>query len=187
MVKFRLITSFAKFFLYGKATIALIYSAAISVLLLVGCTPTHYVPVEAVRTEYRDKDNAELLGLIKSLTEQVAQKDKQIDSLMQSNRELLILSENGDTLRHDREVIVYRASHREKELEKIVNTQRDSVLMLRQKLESIKADTISVPYPVEKRLTRWQQAKIDYGGEAIVALALIVIVAIAWFINKFRK
>ena len=77
------------------------------------CTTTKYVPVESVRTEYRDKDNTELLDVIKSLTERLHQKERQVDSLMQSHNERLVLNDKGDTLRHDRETIVYRSSHRE--------------------------------------------------------------------------
>lgn len=47
----------------------------------------------------------------------------------------------------------------------------------------IKVDSIPVPYPVEKKLTRWQQVKIDWGGEAIVAM-IVVIFIIIWLIVK---
>lgn len=48
-------------------------------------------------------------------------------------------------------------------------------------------DTIRVPYPVEKRLTPWQQTKIDYGGEAMIALVVVVVAAVVWLIKRFRK
>ena len=47
----------------------------------------------------------------------------------------------------------------------------------------IKMDSIPVPYPVEKKFTRWQQVKIDWGGEAIVAM-IVVIFIIIWLIVK---
>ena len=47
----------------------------------------------------------------------------------------------------------------------------------------IKVDSIPVPYPVEKKLTRWQQVKIDWGGEAII-LAIVVIFIVIWLIFK---
>lgn len=47
----------------------------------------------------------------------------------------------------------------------------------------IKVDSIPVPYPVEKKLTKWQQVKIDYGGEAII-LAIVVIFIVIWLIFK---
>lgn len=54
-------------------------------------------------------------------------------------------------------------------------------------IKVILTDTIRIPYPVEKRLTRWQQAKIDYGGEAIIVLAVVVVAAVVWLIKRFRK
>ena len=47
----------------------------------------------------------------------------------------------------------------------------------------IKVDSIPVPYPVEKKLTRWEQTKIDWGGEAIVMLIIILFI-IVWLIVK---
>lgn len=165
----------------------LIAAIAIAALLLCGCTSTRYVPVESVRTEYVGENNAELLDVIRSLNERLTIKERQTDSLMHSRNERLVLSDKGDTLRHDTELTVYRASHREKELERIVESQRDSIRELTEQLESVKSDTIRVPYPVEKQLTKWQQVKIDYGGEAIMALAAVVIAAVAWLIKEFRK
>lgn len=46
---------------------------------------------------------------------------------------------------------------------------------------------VKVPYPVEKKLTRWQQAKQDVGGMAIGGVAIALCVAVAWLIKKFRK
>ncbi len=154
---------------------------------LFGSCITKYVPVESVRTEYRDKDNTELLDVIKSLTERLHQKERQVDSLMQSHNERLVLNDNGDTLRHDRETIVYRSSHRETELERLLESKNDSLRYLRQKLESIKADTILVPYPVERSLTRWEQTKMDFGGFALGGIAVALCIAVVWLIMKFRK
>jgi hypothetical protein len=39
-------------------------------------------------------------------------------------------------------------------------------------------DSIPVPYPVEKRLTKWQQAKVDWGGWALFVLIVLVVIAI---------
>lgn len=154
---------------------------------LFGSCITKYVPVESVRTEYRDKDNTELLDVIKSLTERLHQKERQVDSLMQSHNERLVLNDKGDTLRHDRETIVYRSSHRETELEKLLEAKNDSIRYLRQKLESIKADSIPVPYPVEKPLSRWEQTKMDLGGFALGGIAVVLCIAVVWLIRKFRR
>ena len=42
----------------------------------------------------------------------------------------------------------------------------------------VKNDSIMVPYPVEKKLSRWQQIKLDYLSE----LALVMLAAIAVYI-----
>lgn len=154
---------------------------------LFGSCITKYVPVESVRTEYRDNDNTELLDVIKTLTERLRQKERQVDSLMQSHSERLVLNDNGDTLRHDRETIVYRSSHRETELEKLLESKNDSIRYLRQKLESIKADSIPVPYPVERPLSRWEQTKMDLGGFALGGIAVVLCIAVVWLIRKFRR
>ena len=42
----------------------------------------------------------------------------------------------------------------------------------------IKIDSVQVPYPVEKQLTRWQQMKIELGGWAfgiVIAFLLLII------------
>lgn len=154
---------------------------------LFGSCITKYVPVESVRTEYHDKDNTELLDVIKSLTERLHQKERQVDSLMQSHNERLVLNDKGDTLRHDRETIVYRSSRRETELEKLLESKNDSIRYFRQKLESIKADSIPVPYPVERSLTRWEQTKMDFGGFALGGVAVVLCIAVVWLIRKIRR
>lgn len=50
-----------------------------------------------------------------------------------------------------------------------------------------KNDTVLVPYPVEKELTRWQQTKLELGGWAfgmVIAFALIII---GWMIYRYRR
>lgn len=156
-------------------------------LLLTGCTTTRTVPVEMVRTEYVGADTTALMQLVSYLREQVRSKERTIDSLMQSYSERLVLNDNGDTLRHDRERIVYRSSYREKELEREL-TRRDSVIKdLRTQLESVKSDSIPVPYPVEKKLTQWQQTKMDFGGFALGGVAVALCIAVVWLIRKFRR
>lgn len=46
---------------------------------------------------------------------------------------------------------------------------------------------ISVPYPVERQLSRWEQMKMDFGGMAIGGIAIAVCIAVIWLIKKFRK
>lgn len=45
-------------------------------------------------------------------------------------------------------------------------------------------DSVQIPYPVEKQLTRWQQMKIELGGWAV---GVIVILSIALMLKLFRN
>lgn len=48
-------------------------------------------------------------------------------------------------------------------------------------------DTIRIPHPVERPLTRWQQAKMDFGGMAIGGTAIALCTALAWLARRFRR
>lgn len=56
--------------------------------------------------------------------------------------------------------------------------------------DSIKTDSIRVPYPVEKKLSRWQGLKMEVGGWAIGVLSVVVFGAIGyiimWLVRKYR-
>ena len=121
-------------------------------LLSEGCSRKVYVPVETIRTEYRDRINTEYI----------------VDSVTDTRFVFI----KGDT------VIDYRDRVRWRERE-----VHDSIYIN-------KTDTISVPYPVEKELTKWQQAKMDVGGIAIVtAIALFIglCISVVWLIKKGRR
>ena len=47
-------------------------------------------------------------------------------------------------------------------------------------------DTIAVPYPVEKPLTRWQQFCLDYGKVTTGATAALILLLAVWLIRKVR-
>jgi len=45
---------------------------------------------------------------------------------------------------------------------------------------------VRVPYPVERRLTRWERVKQDAGGLALGALAVVFVAAAVWLIRRIR-
>lgn len=51
----------------------------------------------------------------------------------------------------------------------------------------IKVDSIQVPYPVEKQLTRWQAIRMELGGWAIGIIILFALIFIGWLICKYSK
>jgi len=58
--------------------------------------------------------------------------------------------------------------------------QRDTIYRSR-------VDSVQVPYPVEKKLTSWQQVCIDYGKLTMGATVLLVIFIIVWIVRRLRK
>jgi len=50
----------------------------------------------------------------------------------------------------------------------------------------IQTDSIRVPYPVEKPLSKWEQAKMDYGGIAIGGTVALVIFVVVWLVKRIR-
>lgn len=167
---------------FGRAAAVIGLAAA-----LCGCAPAKYVPVETVRTEYIEADTAAIYNRLALLFESLRQSESRSDSLIDHTKETVVLKENGDTARHDRERIIYRATAREKELERMVRQQDSVINAIRAQLSSAKIDTIREPYPVEKELTRWQKAKMDFGGMAfgVSGAALIFILTAA--IRKIHK
>lgn len=155
--------------------------------LCASCTRTVYEPVETVRTEYVKADTTGLYESLRSLLDFMSRREASSDSLIDRTKETVVLKENGDTARHDRERMVYVASHREKELEHTVRQQDSTIKSLRLLLESVKSDSIRIPYPVERKLTKWEQTKQDVGGIALGAVGAVVCAAVVWLIRKFRR
>lgn len=51
----------------------------------------------------------------------------------------------------------------------------------------VKTDSIRVPYPVERKLSRWEQVKMDYGAVSIGVSLAAVIAAVVWLIIWIRR
>lgn len=169
------------------ATIAITIALLIvSILLSVGCTRKVYIPVETVHTEYRDADTTAIFDRLLKVFESKRERESKSDSLVDRTKETVVLNVQGDTVMLTRTQYVYVSSNREKELEVENKTLRDSVSVLNTRLESIKTDSIQVPYPVERELSRWEQTKMDFGGMAIGGLVIAVCFAVVWLVKRFK-
>lgn len=120
-----------------------------AIFLLCSCARTTYVPVETVRTEYRDHEVERLVA----------------DTV----RDTRFVWVKGDTV----------VDVREREHLRLIEVH-DTCFIER-------TDSIPVPYPVERKLTRWQQLKIDLGGLALGALAVITGIGLIWLIQRFKR
>ena len=56
--------------------------------------------------------------------------------------------------------------------------------------DSIKIDSVRVPYPVERKLNKWESLKMEVGGWAIGGLSVVVIALIAyivtWLVRRYK-
>ena len=52
---------------------------------------------------------------------------------------------------------------------------------------SVRVDTLAVPYPVEKRLTRWEQFRLDVGGYALFAVVAVILIVVGYMVYKLKK
>lgn len=59
--------------------------------------------------------------------------------------------------------------------------------LLRDTIYRSRVDSVQVPYPVEKQLTKWQQVCIDYGKLTMGATVLLVVFLIVWIVRRLRK
>lgn len=79
------------------------------------------------------------------------------------------IREKGDTVREYRWRYVYRD-----------RAVHDTVFVDRM-------DSVQVPYPVERQLTRWERWKMKAGGWCMMLMAVFVPVLLVWMAVRFRR
>lgn len=56
--------------------------------------------------------------------------------------------------------------------------------------DSIKTDSVRVPYPIERKLNKWESLKMEVGGWAIGGMSVVLLVvigcAVLWLVRKYR-
>lgn len=124
----------------------------LSVVLLVGCTTTRYVPVPSVSVDsvYVDRFHRDSVYLHDSVF--VNQYSK------------------GDTVFVDKVVTKYKYKDR---------WRYDTVAVVR-------ADSVQVPYPVEKDLGWWEKTRL-YSFPVLVAMVAVLAFIVVWLVKKLRK
>lgn len=51
----------------------------------------------------------------------------------------------------------------------------------------IKVDSVQVPYPVEKQLSRWQSLKMELGGWAFGIIIVFALIIVGWLVYRMRR
>ena len=130
--------------------LSLLIGAVITALC--SCTRKVYVPTETVRTEYKDR-------VVENL---------RVDTAFM--RDSVAVYVNGDTVR----------------ITKFRDRWRTRIIERHDTVNVAKVDSVAVPvevpkpYPVERKLTKWERTKMDAGGIAIGILGVAALCGLAW-------
>lgn len=163
--------------LKGCCWLFIVMLAAIALgALLSSCRCIRYVPIEKIKTEYvyvNQKDSTK-----EEQSHKETEKEKHVTNTHTEERDssATTLDQQGNIIKqenwHWRNTTNTEYIEREKVLQ-------DSLKILHNRLDSLaseKVDSIPVPYPVEKKLSKWEQIKIDLGGWMVGFIILSIIV-----------
>lgn len=89
------------------------------------------------------------------------------DSIYQ--RDSVYILVKGDTVYQYRYKYLYRY---------LTTNRTDTVL---------KTDSIQIPYPVEKQLSRWQSIKMELGGWSFGIIIAFALITVIWLIRSRKK
>ena len=140
----------------------------ICLFVLTGCK-TKYVTVPEYHTVY--KTHIDTLEKIDSVVKEKETIIKEADSAT--------VAELGIQLKNNERAILILRRELEKQLSKESEHITDTV---------IKTDSVRVPYPVEKQLTKWEQTKMQVGGiTLVICILLILSIIVGWIIKAKKK
>lgn len=95
----------------------------------------------------------------------------QRDSIYQRDSVFVNRRTAGDTVYQDK--VVWKYVYRDK-------IKYDTVAILR-------SDTLRVPYPVEHKLTKWEEVRLTVGGWAIAFIIIVILIVVGCLIYKIKK
>lgn len=95
----------------------------------------------------------------------------QRDSIYQRDSVFVNRWTAGDTVYQDK--VVWKYVYRDK-------IKYDTVAILR-------SDTLRVPYPVEHKLTKWEEVRLTVGGWAIAFIIIVILIVVGCLIYKIKK
>lgn len=95
----------------------------------------------------------------------------QRDSIYQRDSVFVNRWTAGDTVYQDK--VVWKYVYRDK-------VKYDTVAILR-------SDTVRVPFPVDRELSKWEQVKLDVGGWTICAFIIIILLVVFFTVYKLRQ
>lgn len=142
----------------------------LAVVLLTGCKQVEYVPVDKVRTVELQQNGMFGSNGFRGVDEST--KVTIHDSVV------VVVNQQGEE--------VSRKEWHEKETDREYREKYEELLMMYESLQSEKTDTVTVPYPVERKLTKWERTKVDWGGWAMLAVVVLSVVVV-WLVRSRKK
>ena len=136
--------------------------------LFCSCRSTQYVPVETIKTEIKEvHDTIKIQDTIKS-EKQIVIREADTSEIERINAEYGFKLDKAQKTILILNKELQQQSHKEDEVkEKIVYKDKE----------------VQVPYPVEKKLSKWEQIKIDLGGW-MVGIILISIILFCLYLAR---
>ena len=147
--------------------IAITFTMSYLALLLISGCKTKYVTVPEYHKEYISRTDSFFY------TDTIKEKEwvtiREVDSTQ--------LAELGIQLRNIRSAYL---------IERNKNRERSNTTLSAKTDTIFKTDSIPVPYPIERELTKWERVKMDYGGMALSGTFVAVCFIVAWLARRFR-
>lgn len=140
------------------------------VLWLCGCKGVEYVPMKEVKTVELQQNG--MFGLNGFHRVDESTRVTIHDSVV------VVVNQQGEEVR--------REEWHEKETDREYREKYEELLAMYESLRSEKTDTVTVPYPVERKMTKWERTKNDWGGWAMLAV-VVLSVAVVWLVKSKRK
>ena len=133
-------------------------------LFMLSCK-TEYIPVETSHTEHHWHTDS-----IKEVDSVIHERHTTIMQL-----DSVAMAQYGIRLKNAERAWLVKSWELERQIENLqrLTAIRDTV-----------RDTIQVPYPVEKKLSKWQQTKVDWGGWAMLGVLVVIIL---FFVFALRR
>nr|DAJ81247.1 MAG TPA: hypothetical protein [Caudoviricetes sp.] len=174
-----------KYYVYSM--LILIGLLALTALCFTSCSHRTYVPLQSVHTDTIYISRKDSVHIKDSLI--VKQVVHVRDSVAIHDSVVIVRNEQGEV--KEKLIVRYRDRWHATQDNLTLQRQIDRYKASNDSLRAVKRDSVSVPVPVEKKLSRWQKIKMDVGGWAIGAMSAVLIgivgYIVVWLLKKYRR